>query len=824
MELRQRIRRWAVGGGFAVLAAAVGIGSPMQLGRAVADPAGPPSSGGSASAPTDTPPPSPYALLSPVAATTPTVSANGQYVVLVSAPGTDDGRTKSVWLDDRSTNTLTELTLPKDGIRVGDSVDPVISSDGCVVVATTEMSYDLFRDDDTGNRWDVYRLTLPACGGKPDDWSLVSTALNAQGQAEARNDVNPLETPALSSSGSVVAYVRPFVSLSGAVAIGSQPNAIDVVDLSIPIDDPGHTTQAPGLPTEVSDSRVNYIGAVSAAMSSDGTYVAFSSDATSNEAVPDWISPRGTASTVPSQVYVWNRSEADPFKAVTLVSEADNVAADQGAVQPAISADGRYVAFSSPATNLLSTSALSGCGTICPAQVYLVDRDTDNNQVFGEDGKTSITLLSAIPTDDGQSQIAGDRPSFAPSMTSDGQTVVFESQASNLMSIPTPGGGDMGDGDLLIADVGTGHLQRAFATATPTPGAYSHPHISANGRLLVADSLVADRLVAASDTPITGRHVVSAAFNPSVTVADSDVGTINVGVPGPEWYVNVINSGPGSFVPASVTIDNPAFAVTRGSCLDDAPVAAGQVCDVVFILTPTAVGPVTATLTVSEAGFGAITVTASISGAGGEPALASVSSGADLGSVVVGHNGPNPAHFDIENIGLTPADVTSVHITGVDAGDFKVSANGCGVGLAMAGTCGVEVVFKPTASGRRMAMLKVSTSLGQYTSMFLSGSGYYTPQLVGNSAVIPGQNLGIGGVGFPAKTAVTLGWSDGRGLTTTVITDARGQFLTTLFVLRGDRPGVRTFIAQAAGGVTVTENIVVRRVSTTGSSVATWAD
>jgi len=92
---------------------------------------------------------------------TPTVSGNGRFVVYTAAPGANDGRTSSVWLDDRQTNTQVELTLPKDGVRLGDSVNPVISADGCVVVVTTEMGYDLFRDDDHGSRWDVYREILP---------------------------------------------------------------------------------------------------------------------------------------------------------------------------------------------------------------------------------------------------------------------------------------------------------------------------------------------------------------------------------------------------------------------------------------------------------------------------------------------------------------------------------------------------------------------------------------------------------------------------------------------------------------------------------------
>ncbi|MEZ5249813.1 MAG: hypothetical protein R2713_11550 [Ilumatobacteraceae bacterium] len=56
-----------------------------------------------------------------------------------------------------------ELTPLRSEFVAGDSVRPAISGDGCVVAFVTEIAYDLFRDDDTGARWDVYRTVLPAC-------------------------------------------------------------------------------------------------------------------------------------------------------------------------------------------------------------------------------------------------------------------------------------------------------------------------------------------------------------------------------------------------------------------------------------------------------------------------------------------------------------------------------------------------------------------------------------------------------------------------------------------------------------------------------------
>lgn len=87
--------------------------------------------------------------------------------------------------------------------------------------------------------------------------------------------------------------------------------------------------------------------------------------------------------------------------------------------QPSISDDGRYVAFTSAADNLDSRD------TPPPA-----DPEIHGYDVFVRDlhtGKTEpISLAGPIPSG------FGDRDSFAPSISGDGRSVVFESAANNL--------------------------------------------------------------------------------------------------------------------------------------------------------------------------------------------------------------------------------------------------------------------------------------------------------------------------------------------------------------------------------------------------------
>ncbi|HZY09016.1 MAG TPA: hypothetical protein VFE69_14765, partial [Ilumatobacteraceae bacterium] len=122
----------------------------------------------------------------------PSVSSDGRFVVYAGPPANaDDERASTVWLRDRSNGGEVELTTPQPGVRLGDSVFPVISGDGCYAAVITQMPLDLFRDDDNEGRWDVYRVKLPSCGGTLNGWELISTNDYRAGDQGATDDVDP---------------------------------------------------------------------------------------------------------------------------------------------------------------------------------------------------------------------------------------------------------------------------------------------------------------------------------------------------------------------------------------------------------------------------------------------------------------------------------------------------------------------------------------------------------------------------------------------------------------------------------------------------------
>ena len=114
---------------------------------------------------------------------------------------------------------------------------------------------------------------------------------------------------------------------------------------------------------------------------------------------------------------------------------------------PSISANGRYVAFGSQATNLVPGDS-NTCyiwdwafwhfvpGS-CP-DAFLHDRDTDADGIFDEPGSVSTTRMS-VDTQGSD----GNKESGGPAVTPDGRYVAFESQASDLVDNDTGPFGDV---------------------------------------------------------------------------------------------------------------------------------------------------------------------------------------------------------------------------------------------------------------------------------------------------------------------------------------------------------------------------------------------
>lgn len=182
----------------------------------------------------------------------------------------------------------------------------------------------------------------------------------------------------------------------------------------------------------------------------DGRYVAFMSYA-SNLVSPD---------SEIADVFVYDRT----LGTTTLVSRgSDGVQRQtQGAISPSISANGRYVAFTSNEP-FVSTD---GNGT---SDVYVRDLQTNTTS------RASVTATGASTND----------ASYEPRLSDDGRWVTFSSYANNLVS-----GDNNGVSDVFLKDRVTGAVTRLSTSTTngPADGASFHPSISGNNRYVAYQS------------------------------------------------------------------------------------------------------------------------------------------------------------------------------------------------------------------------------------------------------------------------------------------------------------------------------------------------
>lgn len=740
------------------------------------------------------------------------VSGDGRFVAYQGPPGNGepapetDTRTSTVYLTDRATSSTVEATPVPEGLRAGNSIHPVLSGDGCNLVIVTELALDVFRDDDTGARWDVYIRRLDHCGGD-GSWQLVSS--RADRSALARDDVSTVDPPAVSRAGTVIAYTHPADQLID----GADVTSVSVVDLGQPIVSPSRTQLVAGTPLSSPDTSFVHTGIDQPAISGDGRFVAYRSDAASSEAVAGWGVGQVAGGPATKQVFVWDRDEADPFDAVRLVSvRSDGEPTVVGASEPSLSRDGRVVAFTSADVGIVP-AVFPPCAPDCPSQVFRLDRDTDENGWYDEPNRTSMTMVSAVAASD--PVVAGTAPSSQPDVNADGQLVAFITKAPNLQVVKASGGGEPTDGDLLVADARLGTLRRVTIMpdgVQPAVGAHARPQLSDTGRTTVFDTLAAPSLI---EGAAHGRQVVAMTSTPSLSLADADLGSTLVGFTSDEWYVAVINSGPTSFTPDSFHVSDRRFTINEelSTCDLGVPVPAGGDCHVRLSFTPSSPGPVSATLTVSESGFQAISVTSTVRGSGGEPMLRTNPSGAELGDVVVGTSGFEVL-FDVENVALVPAAVGSVRITGEAAADFAVTTNSCAnKSLNPRSTCSVGITFTPTASGHRTALAVVETTTGQYTTVVLGGDGHYDASLqVDREEVDAGERFLIGASGFPPSSTVSVFFDDDPRHVVTAQTSEFGDILHWVPVDRYERGGQRTVVAQAADGTMASTTITVVEV------------
>jgi Tol biopolymer transport system component len=251
-------------------------------------------------------------------------------------------------------------------------------------------------------------------------------------------------------------------------------------------------------------------------ISADGRYVVFDSEASnlvSDDTNGYW------------DIFVHDRQTGQTSR-VSIASDGTE-GNERSWYQSYISADGRYVVFSSDATNL-------------------VNGDTNNEMdVFVHDRQTGQTSRVSVASDGTQANLLAS----ADSISSDGRYVVFSTMANNLVSDDTNG-----DFDVFVHDQQTGQTSRVSIAfdGTDANGDSSDAFISADGRYVVfsseAGNLVGNDTNDDGDVFVHDRQTaqtsrVSVAFDG--TDANGDSGAASISTDGRyvtfvSWATNLV--------------------------------------------------------------------------------------------------------------------------------------------------------------------------------------------------------------------------------------------------------------------------------------------
>lgn len=274
--------------------------------------------------------------------------------------------------------------------------------------------------------------------------STSRVSINSSGDATSGG---ALQKASLSQDGSLVA----FDSLSTTLVPGDMNGDVDVFVRN------RSTSQTQRVSVDGNGNEASGTS-TTPAISADGRFVAFQSDA------PDLV-PNDTNGV--EDVFVYDRQTG----AIQRVSVDNNGTEGNGASQnPSISANGRFVAFQSAASNLVAND------TNGVVDIFVYDRQTNT--------------IQRVSVDSNGTEANG--PSRRPSISGDGNRVAFESTASNLVPNDTNG-----VSDVFVHDRSTGTTSRVSVASNGTQanGASQAPAISGDGTAVAFDS-VATNLVA----------------------------------------------------------------------------------------------------------------------------------------------------------------------------------------------------------------------------------------------------------------------------------------------------------------------------------------
>ena len=357
------------------------------------------------------------------------------------------------------------------GLAVEGAQEPSVSADGNLIAFSSDATN--FGVNDTNNARDVF-LHNRQTG------TTVLVSRTAAG--DAGNGISA--EPSISTDGAYVSFSSTATNLAG-----GQPTTNVHKDIFI-------YNVATGVVTQVSlTSTGGHPSAFSAEPNTNGNgdYVAYTTPSGAPSLVPGTVDDNGLR-----DVFLWNRTNGTTQLVSTTTTP--NTTGNGGSFDPSVSGNGQFVAFRSDASNLLPG-------------------DTNSKRdIFVRDMTAGTTVLVSR----GVGGVAANGESDSPSISADGNFVVFSSVASNLSPLDT--GPTVRD--IFVFNRSTNEVTLVSRNAARNGSGSqdsSEPSISTDGRF-VAFTSAADNLVAGDTNGVSDIFVFDISTGAMNRVSVSEAG------------------------------------------------------------------------------------------------------------------------------------------------------------------------------------------------------------------------------------------------------------------------------------------------------------
>lgn len=465
--------------------------------------------------------------------------------------------------------------------------------------------------------------------------------------------------------------------------------------------------------------------------SAAGTRTASVSIADNATGSPQTVSLSGTGTTVSPVVSLAPTNITFSSQTVGTTSSGQNITLTNTGTA-ALSVTGVSIS----GTNSGDFSQTNTCGSSVAAGAFCTISVTFTPSASG----TRTASISIADNASGSPQtvsLTGTGATAAPAVTLSPTSLTFSSQnvgsssAAQMITLTNSGTASLNITGITITGTNAGDYSET-TTCGSSVAVNANCTISVIFKPTAAGARTASVSIAdnATGSPqsvaLTGTAVTTA---PSVTLAPTSLtfASQTVGTSSTAQNITLTNGGNAALNLTGISIagtDAGDFVETN-TCASS--VAAGANCTISVTFKPTASGARTASVSIADnAGNSPQSVALTGAAVVAAPAVTLSPTSLTFASQNIG-SASSAQTVTLTNSGTASLSITSVAITGTNAGDYS-ETNTCGSSVAAGANCAISVIFNPTAAGTRTGSISIAdNAIGSPQTVPLSGTGASPP-------------------------------------------------------------------------------------------------